>query len=156
MSSSAHRNRLIERRRLRAAGARLLLLCLVLIGGSFVAMGQTPTPTPLPPGTQPQQTDPCADKGNINNFFVCVKNGYDKVFNKGYKGVHGVFGSVVPGSGIGFGIGFSPQRKTSITVWTRGGSRSTRRRASRSRSIGNWTEICSSRARRIRTQHQQS
>lgn|GEM_PF-1565234 len=112
MSSSAHRNRLIERRRLRAAGARLLLLCLVLIGGSFVAMGQTPTPTPLLPGTQPQQTNPCADKGNINNFFVCVKNGYDKVFNKGYKGVHGVFGSVVPGSGIGFGIGFSPQRKT--------------------------------------------
>ncbi|MFL6210294.1 MAG: hypothetical protein ACJ74W_15665 [Pyrinomonadaceae bacterium] len=115
MKSTAHHNESGARGRLRAAswGRRSLLLGFVLVCGWAVATGQTPGATPPPPGTPPQpQTNPCANKNNVNNLIVCLKDGYEKVFKKGYKHIHGELGGIVPGSGLGLGLGYNPARKT--------------------------------------------
>lgn len=67
----------------------------------------TPTaPVTLPPGGQ-LQDDPCADykvNKNLDNFILCAQKRYDDF---SWRGIRPVIGGVVPGSGLGGGVGYS-------------------------------------------------
>jgi hypothetical protein len=82
------------------------------------AAASAQVPPATPPGTTTQQANPCAtppgkDKKGLADHFKCLKHYYDKVTAK--DGFHLVHGSVVPGSGMTGGVGYS--RRKAYESW---------------------------------------
>jgi hypothetical protein len=117
MSSATREDVRRARRNTNCTNVRRLFVCLVLLLCCAATRAQTPPPIapveePTPDNSQatiptpgPCDLPPGKDKKGINEYFKCLKHKYELVTAK--DGFHFVHGSVVPGSGMTGGLGYS-------------------------------------------------
>lgn len=88
-----------------------MIPAIVMVLTCFGVRAQTPPPVAPLPTPNPTNEKPCdKDKKDVDYFIGCGKDQYDKFMGRGWRGIHGVLGSVAPGGGLTGGIGYSKNK----------------------------------------------